>query len=249
MTSNIWNTPPGKPLIIAHRGGALLAAENSIAAFEAATIAGADAVETDVRQTSDGELVCFHDETLKRICDDPRAVAEIDFATLRQLLPSIMTLKQALLVSKPLGVLLDVKLPDSSALEAVLSELSSTDVETRIILGLRSLDLIRTARRMDERVQILSLLQDPDAVEKAKDAGANWFRLWQGDLTENHVESVRRSGMRLAVMVGQPRNVPLEQYPPHAVGHVDAEGLGRIAASFPDAIMLDDPRLMPLSRG
>ncbi len=116
---NFWTTPRRKALVIAHRGGALLAAEDSAAAFQAAAAIGADAVETDVRQTVDGHLVRFHDDTLERLCGDPRAVAEIDLATLRQRIPSILTLREALSASRPLGVLLDVKLLDGVALEAI----------------------------------------------------------------------------------------------------------------------------------
>jgi glycerophosphoryl diester phosphodiesterase len=55
------------PLAIAHRGGAGLAQENSLAAFALASGLGVRYLETDVRVTSDGHLVCFHDETLDRL--------------------------------------------------------------------------------------------------------------------------------------------------------------------------------------
>jgi glycerophosphoryl diester phosphodiesterase len=55
------------PLAIAHRGGAALAQENSLAAFGLASALGLRYLETDVRVTSDGHLVCFHDETLERV--------------------------------------------------------------------------------------------------------------------------------------------------------------------------------------
>ena len=57
---------PG-PLAIAHRGGSALAQENSLAAFGLATGLGLRYLETDVRVTSDGHLVCFHDENLERV--------------------------------------------------------------------------------------------------------------------------------------------------------------------------------------
>ena len=49
-----------RPLVIAHRGASSEAPGNSLAAFEAAIEAGADAVELDVRQTADGVLVAHH---------------------------------------------------------------------------------------------------------------------------------------------------------------------------------------------
>jgi glycerophosphoryl diester phosphodiesterase len=54
------------PLAIA-RGGAALAQENSIAAFTMASALGFRYLETDIRVTRDGRLVCFHDDTLERV--------------------------------------------------------------------------------------------------------------------------------------------------------------------------------------
>ena len=50
------------PNIIAHRGASALAGEdNTLRAFRLAIEAHADAVETDLRRTADGRIVCFHD--------------------------------------------------------------------------------------------------------------------------------------------------------------------------------------------
>src|SRR5215469_12464653 len=53
------------PLNIAHRGGAGLWPENTLAAFANAAAMGADGAELDVQLTRDGELVVFHDFRLK----------------------------------------------------------------------------------------------------------------------------------------------------------------------------------------
>lgn len=53
--------------VVAHRGYSARCPENSTAGFEAAIVAGADLVETDVRMTCDGILMCWHDPDLKRI--------------------------------------------------------------------------------------------------------------------------------------------------------------------------------------
>lgn len=55
-----------EPLAIAHRGGADLAPENTLAAFAMSTALGLRYLESDIRMTSDGVLVCFHDELLDR---------------------------------------------------------------------------------------------------------------------------------------------------------------------------------------
>jgi len=49
------------PLIVAHRGGAALAPENTLAAFQNALQIGVDMVECDVHLTKDGEVIVMHD--------------------------------------------------------------------------------------------------------------------------------------------------------------------------------------------
>src|SRR3954454_9323338 len=55
-----------RPLVFAHRGGAALAPENTIAAFDNAARLGADGLELDVRLSRDGIVVVHHDRTLER---------------------------------------------------------------------------------------------------------------------------------------------------------------------------------------
>ena len=72
-------------LIIGHRGASAHAPENTIPAFRLAERAGADAIELDVRLTSDGIPVVMHDPTALRTTGRRHAVAASTFTTLRQL--------------------------------------------------------------------------------------------------------------------------------------------------------------------
>ncbi|WP_160011857.1 glycerophosphodiester phosphodiesterase family protein [Rhizobium sp. 18055] len=241
---DLWTGTPGRTLVIAHRGGAALAPENTVAALQAAAVAGADAIETDIRLTRDGAVVCVHDADLIRLCNDPRAVSYVELASLRRLLPGMMTLSEALAASASLGVLLDFKLGDAAALLRVIDEIERADAVSRAMLGLRSLALIHAARARSADIAILAFLDDRDSAEAAQAVGADWFRLWQGAASADRAAAVRRAGLRLAVMVGQPRSVALPEYPPFPVGEVDGGGLATISKIGPDAILLDDPRLL-----
>ena len=57
---------PLRPLVYAHRGGAALRPENTIASFDYGLSLGADGLEFDVRLSHDGIVVVHHDATLER---------------------------------------------------------------------------------------------------------------------------------------------------------------------------------------
>lgn len=76
----------GAPLLIAHRGGAALAPENTLLAFRRAIDWwGSDILELDVQPTRDGEVVVFHDDTLDRTTDGSGRVVDHTLAELRRL--------------------------------------------------------------------------------------------------------------------------------------------------------------------
>jgi glycerophosphoryl diester phosphodiesterase len=55
-----------RPLVYAHRGGAALRPENTIASFDYGLSLGADGLELDVRLSRDGVVVIHHDGTVDR---------------------------------------------------------------------------------------------------------------------------------------------------------------------------------------
>jgi len=54
------------PIIIAHRGGAKLAPENTLASFKNAIEIGVDMIEIDVHFSKDSEIIVIHDKSLDR---------------------------------------------------------------------------------------------------------------------------------------------------------------------------------------
>ncbi|HEY7878686.1 MAG TPA: glycerophosphodiester phosphodiesterase family protein, partial [Gemmatimonadaceae bacterium] len=74
--------PTARP-VIAHRGAAALAPENTIAAFERAIADGAEGLELDVHVTADDVPVVIHDPTVDRTTDRAGAVATLSLKALR----------------------------------------------------------------------------------------------------------------------------------------------------------------------
>lgn len=75
-----------EPLLIAHRGGAGLAPENTLVALRnGVEVWGADMLELDVHASSDGHCVVIHDSTLERTTDGTGPVALQSLTALREL--------------------------------------------------------------------------------------------------------------------------------------------------------------------
>lgn len=72
-----------QPLIIAHRGDRVNSVENTIDACEKAIAAGANALEIDIRQTGTGEIVVFHDFSLKRMFNKSGYIGRTSMETLK----------------------------------------------------------------------------------------------------------------------------------------------------------------------
>jgi len=66
-----------RPLVYAHRGGAALRPENTIAAFDHGVSCGVDGLEFDVHLSRDGVVVVHHDDTLDRTTGTPGRIADL----------------------------------------------------------------------------------------------------------------------------------------------------------------------------
>ncbi|HEX7810690.1 MAG TPA: glycerophosphodiester phosphodiesterase [Burkholderiales bacterium] len=73
------------PRVIAHRGGGVLAPENTLAGLKLARNLGFRGVEFDVMLTEDGTPILMHDETLERTTDGSGLVAESSYAEVADL--------------------------------------------------------------------------------------------------------------------------------------------------------------------
>jgi glycerophosphoryl diester phosphodiesterase len=142
------------PWLVAHRGGSALAPENTFPAFDRAVALGADAIETDVRLTSDGVVVVFHDEDTTRLTGEPgtieaRTLAEVSAldaafsfspdggATfpLRGTGVTIPTFAATLARYPRLRFNVDAKSEDPALAEALAREVAAAGAVERVCLG------------------------------------------------------------------------------------------------------------------
>ena len=70
---------------VAHRGGSLLAPENTLASFQRGIDEGCDAIELDVHLSQDGVLIVMHDPSLFRTTEREGYVGEWSYAAIKEL--------------------------------------------------------------------------------------------------------------------------------------------------------------------
>lgn len=148
--------------IIAHRGASFDAPENTIEAFQLGLDQGADAIECDVRLSSDGELVVIHDADLQRVAGVDRAVSELTVAELKSHDSRIPTLKEVLeLVSAAHRIFIEVKigLPAIAPLKKLLAD---TQVPlSQIVLMEFDLDTVIAMKKSFPETEVLWLNKFP----------------------------------------------------------------------------------------
>lgn len=108
-------------MIVAHRGGAEIANENTLSSFHQAIEIGVDMVEIDVHMTRDGQVVVCHDFSIDRTTNAKGRIEDMDLEQFKQALvldrdtkkptsESMPTLSEALeLMKGRTSVLLEIK--------------------------------------------------------------------------------------------------------------------------------------------
>ena len=239
-----------RPIVVAHRGASVEQPENTIEAFEAAIDAGADAVEFDVRLTSDGHAVVMHDPDVSRTTDGSGLLSSMTLRDVRGLkinrpgggAAGVPTLGEALACLSGRAAA-DVELKDglhepgyvptgTPALEATLEELDRAAFVGPVLLSSFDRATLRRsrARRPDVPTGLLTeaATDAASALRAAAADGHPWVLPFVAQVLEagsRFAEEVHGIGMRLGVWIA------------------DDPGMARaLFVSGVDAVATNDPR-------
>lgn len=211
-----WNTPiykdrhdqflaTGKnkamPKIWAHRGCCTLYPENTLEAFiAAAELDGITGIDLDIQLTSDGEMVVFHDENLRRVTHIDRNVRGCTLAEIKNIaIPandgkycSIPTLEEVLVMMKPYcesrGILINIELKTSviryDGIESKAYEIvRKYGMEQYIVWSsflAESVDIIKKIDR-DAKTAVLAMSIE-ECISMARDTAADALHPYIGGL-------------------------------------------------------------------
>ena len=138
VMEGLRNVP--EALVLGHRGFSGGGVENTVSGLRAAAAVGADLVEMDVMQSSDGEFVVMHDANLQRLAGRNEAVGDLTLAELTSVTvhdqfghtDSIPSLRDYILAAQEIGepLLIELKLHGGETddyVERLVAELESLD--------------------------------------------------------------------------------------------------------------------------
>ena len=158
-----------RPLVYAHRGGAALRPENTLAAFDHGLTLGADGLELDVQLSRDGVVVVHHDDTLDRTTDATGPIhaltaaelARVDagyrFSLAEGVFPhraegwGVPTLRQVL-ARYPVPLIVELKTAEPELARATVDEIRAARALERVAIGSFSGRALRTVRAREPQV-------------------------------------------------------------------------------------------------
>ncbi len=219
------------PLIIAHRGAAGDAPENTMAAFELALRQGTEAIELDVHLSADAVPVVIHDPRLERTTSGSGLVRTHSAAALRRLdagswfnrrHPGKARASYAGLRIPLLAEVLDrvrehrcrafVEIKMGSAIypgieKKVLEEIHRARVAPLTTVMSLDLRVVRRVRQLDSRIALGATLSRPlPPLRRATAVAARTILTHWAFASPLFIRRVHRSGLQVAIWtVNQPR--------------------------------------------
>lgn len=202
--------------IIAHRGNSRVAPQNTLAAFEAAWRAGADAFEIDIQPLADGTAAVIHDDTVDATTDGSGRVDGFDEAGLARLdagswfspafagqrVPLLTDVLDFMRARAGIDLLLEVKGDwNAEAMDAVLTRIRQAGLTGRVRVQSFSVPTLTWALELAPDLRRELLVDDlPDDFDGALALGAGGINPKGSALAQDpgFVARARSAGLRVS---------------------------------------------------
>jgi glycerophosphoryl diester phosphodiesterase len=197
--------------ITAHRAGSTRAPENTLAALRNAIAEGADAVEVDVQETADGEVVLLHDTDLRRVAGVARSIWDLQYTDLQGLdvgswfspafqAERIPTLRAFAAASRG-RMRLNVELKNNGHGEdlaaRVVNVLNETGTADQTVISSLDIQLLRQVRRIAPEIKLGLILAA--GIGNFRKADVDFFALSRRLATPAVIRQLHLSGREVHV--------------------------------------------------
>lgn len=177
---------------IAHRGGAALAPENTMAAFKNAIALKAEYFELDVYVSKDDSLMIMHDATINRTTNGTGTVTAMTYEQLRAVDAGVKfsaaftgekipTLYESLILAKNatynVGVVIEIKGSTTGIVGKVIKMVQDLGMKNRVIISSFSLAQVTESRTIDPTIptQLFGSSNTNAVIDQLAAAGINWL--------------------------------------------------------------------------
>jgi glycerophosphoryl diester phosphodiesterase len=190
-----------KPLIIGHRGAMGYETENTLLSFQKALDLFVDMIEIDVYLIKTGELVVFHDKTLKRLAS---SLENIEDSTLEEVkninlignhqIPTLIEVIEFINKRVPINIELkgeNTAFPTHKILENYPNH--------HFLISSFQWNELELIRKLNSKIPIALLSQQNhlDAIPMAKKLKAIAINPWFFTLTKHEVEEIHNNGLKV----------------------------------------------------
>ncbi len=222
--TEIFNIPQDEKhlRIIAHRGTTVFAPENTAASFEYAGVHKAWAIETDLRFTKDGEIVCIHDSTVDRRYNGKGMVSKMTLAELRELRANsegfdihdekliIPTLSEYLDICERYGSIPFIEIKDD-VVEQVVNALKERKLKKRAVISSSNIEHLRKTRTYSKEIFIHHIFSKTEFIDELcclGNSGAAYNYPELDEVPEGLIDYVHSKGLKVCLRAGDtPDNV------------------------------------------
>jgi glycerophosphoryl diester phosphodiesterase len=219
-------------LRIGHRGARAYEPENTIRSFKKAIEISVDAVELDVRETKDGQLIVIHDPDVKRTTDGNGLVSELTLKEIKGFSTEkgekIPTLEEALdFLDKKVKVLIELK--EAGVEKEVLALVHEKRLEKNVIVTSFLEDALRKVRELDKDIETgLIYARHKNPLKAALELKAQYLVAFYRFTHTANVQKAHENGLKVIVWTV---NTPEE------VAEMAKKGVDGIASDKPDILM------------
>lgn len=208
------------PKFISHRGYTPIAPENSLISFEEAGKRGVWAIETDVRMTRDGGMVCCHDSSTARRFGEELIIEETDLDDLMKLrisagnhvgaYPSdclrMPKLDEYLDICARYGAVPFIETKGTAdVVEAVLRELKRRGIISKSVVSSIEFEHIEQARRLNSEVFVHHIFSSEallPKLSKMNNAGLSYNYTNLDEVPEGLIERTHEAGVKVCLRAG-----------------------------------------------
>jgi len=192
-------------LRIGHRGARSHEPENTIASFRRAIGLGANAIELDVRATSDGKIIVMHDPDVRRTTNGRGFVRRLALKRIRELKAGgqkVPTLEEALDFIDGKVDRIFIELKEVGLEKRVLAAVKKRKLQKRVVLTSFKEKALANVRKLDRSTETgLVYIAHPNPVKAALKLGVGYLIPFYLFVRTRDVEKAHENGLKVVVWV------------------------------------------------